>query len=46
MVRDLEQRMVPVMDNRLFFARTPLLPLCVDNHLLIVFFSAQNTIGS
>ena len=30
--------MVPVMDNRLFFARTPLLPLCVDNHLLIVFF--------
>ena len=38
--------MVPVMENRLFFACTPLFSLCVDNHLLIVFFSAQNTIGS
>jgi hypothetical protein len=35
--------MVPVMESRLFFARVPLFLLCVDNHPLIVFFSAQNT---
>ena len=29
MVRDLEQRMVPVMENRLFVTHAPLLPLCV-----------------
>ena len=33
--------MVPVMENRLFVTHAPLLPLCVDNHLLIVFFCAK-----